>query len=254
MRKSQILFLLPLFVWQLPLSLATDVPEENKNWGGLDVMNGIRMADFAGFEEKWKLVTVRFRKDTGELRFTYANPKAWQTLKAGKIDYPEGAVFAKIGFVSEEDPVFPNSAVPSGAKRVQFMVRNKKKFVETDGWGYALFKGNGVTYNDDPKVTTIGCHACHKIVTDRGFVFSVPAAFSTFANQIEKNHAQDKGEKKNTLRISFRTGSSSELPKRLLDLLKPISDKIRFVEGEMTKSVFQGTLNELKPLLAVETL
>src|SRR4051812_4515226 len=46
-------------------------------------MNGHSLREFVGFEKNWKLVTVRFRKDTGELRFTYANDLAWKNLKAG---------------------------------------------------------------------------------------------------------------------------------------------------------------------------
>src|SRR6185436_10943563 len=59
-----------------------------------DEMNGYKLSDFPDFEKKWKLVTVRFRKDTGEMRFTYANDLAFENLQKGVIDYPDGAIFA----------------------------------------------------------------------------------------------------------------------------------------------------------------
>lgn len=72
------------------------------------------------------------------MRYTYANESAWKTLSHDSVDYQDDAVFAKIGFATMEDPDFPSSAVPCGARRYQFMIRNKTQFKETNGWGYAL--------------------------------------------------------------------------------------------------------------------
>ena len=98
-------------------------------------MSGYTFNDYRDFQKNWKLVTVRYRKDTDEMRFTYANDLAYSTLMSGKTDYPDGAVFAKIGFKTEPDPAFSSSAVPSGIRRYQFMVRDSKKHTSTNGWG-----------------------------------------------------------------------------------------------------------------------
>ncbi len=103
------------------------------------VMNDIKLGDYTDFEQKWPLITVRYRTDTTEMRFTYANPIADTVLKTGGTDYPDGAVFAKIGLMTADDPEFVSSKVPSGAKRFQFMVRDKVKYAATGGWGYAVF-------------------------------------------------------------------------------------------------------------------
>src|SRR4051812_40536000 len=97
-------------------------------------MSGVRLQDFRDFEKKWHLVTVRYRKDTAELRFTYANDIAWEALNRHSLDYPEGAVFGKIGVATQSDLSFASSSVPSGARRYQFMVRNKEKYQDTNGW------------------------------------------------------------------------------------------------------------------------
>ena len=47
-------------------------------------MNDISLHQFGDFTKEWKLVTVRYRKDTEEMRFTYANPTAAETLKTRK--------------------------------------------------------------------------------------------------------------------------------------------------------------------------
>jgi Cytochrome P460 len=230
----------------LMISSISVAEDSSKNWGGLDVMNDIKMKDYPDFEKKWRLVTVRYRKDSKELRFTYANAKAWKTLSEGKIDYSEGAVFAKIGFITGEDSAFPNSMVPSGAKRYQFMVKNAKKYKDTDGWGYALFQDQGQTYPEDPKLKTQACHACHKIVPERGFVFSEPVYLSPFINYYKKTG------KNYSDRLEYVTKEIKDLPAHLQAALPKGTQKVRWLTGALQKNMFEGTLNEIRPLLALE--
>ena len=238
----QILFLSLLF------SIFTLTADADKNWGGRDEMNGIHLKDFPDFENKWNLVTVRYRKDIGELRFTYANPQAWQALMNKSVDYPDGSVFAKIGMLTIDDSAFPSSMVPAGAKRFQFMVKDKKKYPDTDGWGYALFDATGVTLNEEPNAKSVACHACHKIVPDRGFVFSEPAAINPFVNKYRATHANEQN------RLNFRDGTAVELPPELQEKLPRGTSKLRFLTGDIQKNLFEGTLNEIRPALAVESL
>jgi len=137
-----------------------------------DTMNGYSLQQFGDFQKNWHLVTVRFRQDTNEMRFTYANDLAWDTLKAGKVDFPNGAVFGKVGVMTKPDPAFVSSVVPGGARRIQFMVRDVKKHSRDDGWGYALFDVQGKVFPDHGRQAVQACVACHHIVPDRGFVFS----------------------------------------------------------------------------------
>ncbi len=219
-------------------------------------MHGISLSDYGDFEKKWKLVTVRFRKDTGELRFTYANEKAWKHLKnisteVGKSQksesksYPPGAVFAKVGIATDDDPAFVSSAVPSGVRRVQFMVRDEKKFSETDGWGYALFDSGGRTFPGDLKQASLACAACHKLVPDRGYVFS---QFMTGLAPKARAESAVGG------RIKFEDVEVSTLPGHVRIHLPPKVGKVRSIVGEITKQVFPGTLDELRPVLTREAL
>ena len=238
-------FFSPCFAWAQSSSQQTT----EKNWGGRDEMNGIRLRDYPDFEKKWQLVTVRFRKDTSELRFTYANEKAWTALQNKSKDYPEGAVFAKIGFITQEDNYFPSSAVPTGAKRYQLMVRDKKRFKETDGWGYALFQGTGVTYNEDAKTSAIACHACHRIVEGLGFVFSQPVQLNPFASHLQILSNSISGGI-----LAFRDGTQQDLPIEAQQRLPADVKKIRLLTGALQKNMFEGTLNEVRPALAAEAL
>lgn len=215
-------------------------------------MNGFALSDFADFHKKWQFVTVRFRKDTEEMRFTYANDLAWKALQEKKTEYPDGAVFAKIGIATQMDLNFPSSAVPSGARRVQFMVRDKKKFKETDGWGYVLFDANGLTFPEDPNLTSHACAACHRLVTDRGFIFSQMINESVFDKSTL--FVTPKAKKSMSEDLKFSTVATSTLPSILKEIIPPQHKTVRTLKGELQKNLFQGTLDEIKPLLAQESM
>lgn len=210
----------------------------------------IRLKPYAQFEKEWKLVTVRFRRDTGELRFTYANPIAWKHMSdrlSGKttVPYPKGAVFAKTGIATHEDESFPSSAVPKGVRRFQLMIRDEKKYAQTDGWGYALFTEDGQRAPGDSKQTAMACAACHKIVPERDFVFSVPmTGLAPKSAYLEVSSAK---------KWSFQDVELPSLPAGVVRHLPVGAKAVRVLSGEITKHVFEGTLDEIRPLLTKES-
>lgn len=219
------------------------------DFSGKSQMNGIDWENFKGFPEKWEVVTIRFRKDTGEMRITYANPIAMKTMKEGKTDYPDGAVFAKTGIHTGADPQFISSVVPKGIRRYQLMVKNRKSYSTTNGWGYALFDPVGKTFNEDPKLTQDACYACHTIVENRGDVFSQHFATNRYVKPIF-NH-----EEKRVNSLTYVTKSVSSLPEHIKKQIPSWASEVRWVEMEiMRKHVFQGTLDEIRPLLENESM
>ncbi len=219
------------------------------DYSGKGEMNGISWKEFRQFPEKWELVTIRFRKDTGEMRITYANPIAMKALKEGKTDYPDGSVFAKTGIHTGVDPQFISSVVPKGIRRYQIMVKNKKTYSGTHGWGYALFDPEGKTFNEDPKITQDACYACHTIVENRGDVFSQHFSTTRYVKPIFTQ------EEKKVNSISYVTKTVSKLPENIRSQIPSWAREVRWVEVEiLRKHVFQGTLDEMKPLLEHESL
>ncbi len=140
------------------------------------VMNGIDAKEAAEFWNKWRLVTTRYRPDNGEQRFTYANPVAWKAIEQKKKVYPAGAMFAKIAFLTKPDPAFPNSLVPASFARAQLMKKMKSGFESSDSWSYALYL-NVTQPQSLSRDELQACHACHRLVPERDFVFSTPAFF-----------------------------------------------------------------------------
>jgi hypothetical protein len=213
-------------------------------------MNGVSLKSFGDFSKKWKVVTIRFREDSEEMRVTYANPVAYKTLikrqNDSSLPYPLGSVFAKIGIKTNRDPLFYSSIAPSGAKRVQFMVKNNNKSKDASVWTFALFNDQGNTFPGDEKENTDACISCHNIAEPRAFVFSELADFSTFGHA--KKNDLTKNEKSIDLATNFYEVLPISLPKPF-QKLKLKSPKFMKYIGPLVNSNFQGTSDEMIPLL-----
>jgi hypothetical protein len=206
-------------------------------------MNGIKFDDYKEFTKKWHLVTVRYRQDTKEMRITYANDIAWKEMQSPKPVYSDGAAFGKVGLVTDKDPAFPSSEVPSGTKRFQLMLYNKKKYKETQGWGYALFDERGQLFNEEPKAQTAACAACHAIVPDRGYVFSRPMNVDFGANRLDPVRlAADPA-------LSFKIKPIKQFSKTFRGMIATEITSVASLEGPVAKNAFSGTLDEIVPFL-----
>lgn len=211
----------------------------NLNANPIKKMNGITFQQFKGFEHKWKLVTVRYRRDNQELRYVYANKKAHIAILQNKLPYPDGAVFAKVAYLAQPDPAFESSLFPSQTRRFQFMVKNSKKYKETNGWGYALFNQQGEIHPEPEKDQVIACHSCHQIVPERDYVFS--ASLSEALKKTKRGKIFE-WEIEEILYEKIPSLVRQQLPESFKSLLQ--------VKSPLTKNVFQGTLDEIKPSLA----
>jgi len=210
-------------------------------------MNGIALEDYKDFTQKWSLVTVRYRKDSGEMRFTYANESALKALKAETSNYPDGAVFGKVSFVTAEDPSFSSSVAPVAPSRVQLMVRNKKKYKKFNGWGYGLYSPDGSLMPGDMKEKTESCVACHSLVEERGHVFSRPIGYlkTTNFNVLDTDDRR---------KLFFKTLDIGKLPaqiKKIVGLKKGFYDDL---QGVLKEHHFYGTFDEIRHTLIKQTL
>ncbi len=201
-------------------------------------MNGIKFSEHRDFSQKWKLVTVRYREDSKELRLTYANDIAFKAMKGLKPDYPDGAKFGKVAFMTEEDPAFPSSKIPTSTRRFQIMVKNRKLYGSTNNWGYALFDEKGVLFKEDIKEKTEACAACHQLVPERDYVFS--RAFHQSTSELTGQGR--------SASIIFAPKKSSDFKGEIAALF-PKTEDIESLEGPLQKHAFSGTLDEVIPLL-----
>jgi hypothetical protein len=219
-------------------------------WGqsqfsGQTEMNGIKFEDHKNFSTDWKLVTIRYRKDTAELRLTYANELAYTAMMAGKFQYPDGAVFAKTGIHTSADPEFTSSAIPRHIRRFQLMVKDAKKYKTTGGWGYALFDPTGKTFPEEPVATQEACYACHTVVRHKADVFSEPFSFVA-GTKIAAPPSKAPSE---LSKLKFEKRATKKLSQALQKILTGHKHVSQLRHSLIEKHVFQGTLDELKPVL-----
>ncbi len=251
---------------KFPAAAHAAVPhaKNDRNGPGADTamdfeQNGYSLEQFKDFQKKWHFVTTRYRKDTGEMRLTYANDLAWNALLAGSTDYPDGAVFAKIGFVTEEDPSFTSSVVPSASRRYQLMVRNKKKHAATGGWGFAIFGKFGEVMTKDRGTNGELCIACHNMVPEKGYVFSVPmqeavektADRPTSATIITPASLNETAAQAKPV---FETEKATDLPPDVLDLIPETFTEVRRLKKTSLETKAQGGIGEMRPFLIREAV
>ena len=228
----------------------TEHPEEGENIPALSKQldaDGISVKELDRFWEKWNLVTVRFRKDNGEQRFIYANPLAWETLRKRKLPYPDGAIFGKIAFRTGEDPAFPVSEVPIDPTRIQIMVKDSKRYPDTDGWGYALvvpIESEEIrsAKTDPSRKQALSCHACHRIVPNRDFVFE---DFPVFLARSEDPLRLDPHQSNNLFKLKFSDRKLKDLEPRDQKIIKfskvdLVSEGIKF----LSMALFSGSISE----------
>ncbi len=96
----------------------------------------------------------------GGLHHVYVNDKGLKALKEGKA-YPDGSVLVfDLYDVQEQEGAY----VVADRKFIGLMVKDSKKYKDTGGWGWDVFKGNGKSGGNvkDAKTECFNCHASQK--------------------------------------------------------------------------------------------
>lgn len=216
---------------------------------------------FRDFWQRWHLVTVRYRTDIKELRWVYANNKAWAVLIRGGRHYPIGSRIAKIAYNAVQDRLFPDSLIPSArAVRIQMMVKVPPHTpISFAGWQYAIYSADdrSVPSNALPgtrrlasdlsaatfKRVATACAACHTYIgAPRGQVFSQPAPwFST--PQALLVYGRKSGRKP-----VFSAVSVSALPRAVRHNLRNLHVPLRHIHY-LSMAAFSGTFVEMTPFM-----
>lgn len=144
------------------------------------VPGGLAFAEFKGYEN-WQVVSISHNGDL--LAAILANPVMIDAYRAGipgnGKPFPEGSKMAKIHWNPKKMETFPSAAVPNTLHDVDFMVKDSKRFADSGGWGWAVFKYEagkftpGTTADAPPQGNDAKCgFACHTIVKMRDYVFT----------------------------------------------------------------------------------
>lgn len=153
--------------------------------------NGIAFSEFKGYES-WQVIASSqadagdgcgTSPDPGCIKSIVGNPvmiKAYSDgMPANGKPVPDGAMMAKIEWAKSRNTSAPyRVTVPGPLAEISFMVKDSKRFPDTNGWGYAKLKYNAATatftpLKIEPSETRTTCHECHiRGAKARDFVYT----------------------------------------------------------------------------------
>ena len=104
------------------------------------VPGGLAFSEFRGYEG-WQ--AVAFSRNDKVAAIILGNPVMIEAYQAGipgnGKPVPDGAKMAKIHWKPKQNAFFPDTTGPGELLNVDFMVKDSKRFVDSGGWGYAVF-------------------------------------------------------------------------------------------------------------------
>ena len=147
----------------------------------LKAPNGVAFSEFKGYES-WQNVAPSV-VDEG-IKSILANPVMIKAYKNGipgdGKPFPDGSMIAKIEWKKKKSDESPYSVeVPGALKSLAFILKDSKRFPDSNGWGYAQFNydpasGTFKPFGDDSSFAT-KCYKCHTIVKEKDYIFTAYA-------------------------------------------------------------------------------
>jgi hypothetical protein len=149
----------------------------------LKVPGGLAFSEFRGYDT-WQIVAV---SHNGAMIATIlGNPTMIVAYKAGipgnGKPFPDGAKLAKIHWVATKNAEQPGGPiVPGPLHDIDFMVKDGKRFADSNGWGYGVFEFDaasntfrpGNTDDTPPQEHNARCGAaCHTLAAAKDYVFT----------------------------------------------------------------------------------
>ncbi len=117
----------------------------------------------------WQVVAPSQRDDKDEIRVILGNDIAMKAYRAKTLPFPDGAILAKLAWKRSKSAEFDKTFVPGEPQRIEFMVKNAKKYASSGGWGFGRFV-NGKPANEQDHATCFPCHEAN--VKGHDFVFT----------------------------------------------------------------------------------
>jgi hypothetical protein len=157
--------------------------QENPDKYKLKVPGGLAFSEFRGYED-WAAVTVHHTDEL--MKVVVGNPVAIKAYQSGiprnGKPFPDGSKLAKVEWKPRKSLDAPYDInVPGSIYDIDLMVKDSKRFADSGGWGYAVFKFDAATKayapatqtHRPPQANDAKCGAaCHTIAKGKDFVFS----------------------------------------------------------------------------------
>jgi len=124
--------------------------------------------------KNWQAISSTERLDNGTMRVILGNEIAVKAINMRQTHpWPDGTSFAKVAWDQLIDPA---GIIHTGEfKQVEFMIKDRKKYASTDGWGFARWvKGLQLAPYGKTALFTTECVHCHEPMRNHDFVFTTP--------------------------------------------------------------------------------
>ena len=165
MKRSEVLTIRTLGAFVLAIALLLPFPGD----AGSDLASPIFGVTVPEGYREWQVVAPSHRPDKDEVRVILGNDIAMKAYRAGTLPFPDGAILAKLAWKRVKSAEFEEAFVPGESQRIEFMVKDAKKYSSTGGWGFGRFV-NGKPADKKPHATCFPCHQAN--VKGNDFVFT----------------------------------------------------------------------------------
>lgn len=121
----------------------------------------------------WKVISTTDRFDNGTIRIIFANDAAVAAIQNKETNpWPDGSIFAKVLW---KQKISPEGIVSTGEfVHVEYMIKDATKYAETEGWGWARWKGENLVPHGKSAAFSNACIKCHNPVQKYDNVFTKP--------------------------------------------------------------------------------
>ncbi|EJL75443.1 heme-binding domain-containing protein [Chryseobacterium populi] len=138
--------------------------------------NGVKYTpDF----KNWKVISMSTLFDHS-IRVIYGNDIAVKAVETENFHpWPDGSIVVKSVWKQQEQP--DGEIRPGEFVNAQFMVKDSKKYTDTEGWGFAKFSGRDLhPTGETASFAKESCIACHRQLAEKtGYLFDVPMKVNT---------------------------------------------------------------------------
>lgn len=135
--------------------------------------------------KNWKVISMSTLFDNS-IRVIYGNTIAVKAIETENFHpWPDGSRVVKAVWKQVESA--DGEIRPGEFVNAQFMVKDSKKYTDTEGWGFAKFSGKNLhPTGKKASFAKESCIACHRqLAESTGYLFDVPMKVNT-KNLIEK--------------------------------------------------------------------
>ena len=138
--------------------------------------NGVKYTDDY---KNWKVISMSTLFDNS-IRVIYGNDIAVKAIETEDFHpWPNGSIVVKS--VWKQEKLADGEVRPGEFVNAQFMVKDSKKYTDTEGWGFAKFSGKDLhPTGKTASFAKESCIACHRQLAEKtGYLFDVPMKVNT---------------------------------------------------------------------------